>query len=307
MILTSESWVEVLVGVGQDFPWLRWLVVTTFVVLFFMFLIVAFRVIRGDWIPFWFHRSDETGIDRVRGSGPFHIDPAVLRNSSLEESASGMEPITRYMGEKDRQIDTLKEILSELKQDQKAEADRNTDFIAMMEIVADGVSSTLTHAYIKLENSFSIDYPYIIDSIQSAMANEKVKNPGVGVFVPHADGQSLVPIAWVGLTKSFEDYRPTPTVHSPEGWVWLYAHTRGWSDLTKERLQQSPPETRSMIASPLVANEEKLGVLAIYAEMENGFCHPMDSRHLASFAKLLSSLVYLDRYGTRVPKGGKKR
>lgn len=303
----SESWVEVAAGMARDFPWIRWLVVSTILVLFVLFLIVAYRVIRGDWIPFWFHRSGETGNDSRRGTDPFRIDPAVLHGPPLTETASGMEPITRYMGEKDRQIDTLKEILSELKQDQKAEADRNTDFVAMMEIVADGVSSALTHAYIELENSFSIDYPYTIDSIQSAMANEKVKNPGVAVFVPHETGRFLVPVSWVGLAQSFEDYRPPLTGHSPEGRTWLHACTCSWDDLTKTSLYPIPPATRSMIASPLVANEEKVGVLAVYAEVETGFWHPMDNRHLASFAKLLSSLVYLDRYSTRVPKGGRER
>lgn len=303
----SESWVEVIAGIARDFPWIRWLGIFTIIVLFVLFLIVAFRVIRGDWIPFWFHASGEAGNDWSRGTDPFPTEPGGVNRSPLHEAASGMEPITRYMGEKDRQINTLKEILSELKQDQKAEADRQTDFIAMMEIVADGVSSALTHAYIELENDFSIDYPYVIDSIQSAMANERVKNPGVAVFVPHASHQFLVPASWVGLAQSFEDYRLPLTARSPEGWVWLHACTRGWNHLPSREFHPIPPATRSMIASPLAVDDKKVGVLAVYSEVEEGFWHPMDNRHLATFAKLLSSLVYLDRYSTRVPKGGRER
>ena len=35
----------------------------------------------------------------------------------------------------------------------------------------------------KSGDAFEIDYPYVIDSIQSAMANEKAVHPGVAVFI----------------------------------------------------------------------------------------------------------------------------
>ena len=50
-----------------------------------------------------------------------------------------------------------------------------------------------------------------------------------------------------------------------------------------------------MIASPIFANEEKLGILTVNADVPDVFEHPLYPRYVAAFAKVLTSLLYIDR------------
>jgi hypothetical protein len=192
----------------------------------------------------------------------------------------------------------LKRILQDIERDMKKEANRNNNFIAVLEILADGVSTALSRSYNKPRNDFEIDYPYVIDSIQSVMANEHVNNPGVAVYIvdPEDPGR-LRPYQMIGFDSSFRNYRPSLTVKSPEGWVWLNESTKYWDKLLDSEVAftELPPQTRSMIASPIFANEEKLGILTVNAAVTGAFEHPLYPRYVAAFAKVFTSLLYIDR------------
>lgn len=297
------SWDEYIIGILDDFSWLKYVILGFALVLVFAAIAICFRIVTGKWIPYGFQTPDDKGMDKTTGSS-LEITSIPADVEFAAEVAPGLYPLKDYMDEKDRKIATLKRILRDIERDMKKEANRNNTFIAVLEILADGVSTALTHSYNKPRDVFEIDYHYVIDSIQSAMANEIAVQPGVAVFIidPEDCGR-LRPYQMIGFGSSFRNYRPSLTVKSPEGWVWLNESTKYWDKLLYSEVPftELPPQTRSMIASPIFTNDEKLGILTVNADVTGAFEHPLDPRYVAAFAKVFSSLLYIDRKYQRIP------
>ncbi|GAA5345186.1 hypothetical protein CLV97_11443 [Planifilum fimeticola] len=291
------SWDQYIIGSLDEFSWMKYVILGFALVLVFAAIAICYRVFTGKWIPYGFQTPEKKGMDKTTGSD-VEISSLPAEMEFATEVAPGLHPLKDYMNEKDRKIDTLKRILQDIERDMKKEADRNNNFIAVLEILADGVSTALTRSYNKSGDAFEIDYPYVIDSIQSAMANEIAVHPGVAVFIVDPEDQGrLLPYQMIGFGSSFRNYRPSLTVKSPEGWVWLNESTKYWDKLLDSEVPftELPPQTRSMIASPIFANEEKLGILTVNADVTGAFEHPLDPRYVAAFAKVFSSLLYIDR------------
>ncbi|MGI6127553.1 MAG: hypothetical protein ACOYEF_11400 [Planifilum sp.] len=291
------SWDEYIISNLDDFSWLKYVILGFALVFVFAVIAICYRVFTGKWIPYGFQTPEKKGMDKTTES-ELEISNLPSDTEFTIEVAPGLYPLMDYMDEKDRKIATLKRILQDIERDMKKEANRNNNFIAVLEILADGVSTALSRSYNKPRNAFEIDYPYVIDSIQSAMANEIAVHPGVAIFIVDSENpERLRPYQMIGFDLSFRNYRPSLTVHSPEGWVWLNESTKYWDKLLDSEVAftELPPQTRSMIASPIFANEEKLGILTVNAAVTGAFEHPLDPRYVAAFAKVLSSLLYIDR------------
>src|SRR5690606_25786143 len=112
------------------------------------------------------------GMDKTTGSD-VEISGLPDEMESAAEVAPGLYPLKDYMNEKDRKIDMLKRILHHIEQDMKREADRNNNFIAVLEILADGVSTALIRSYNKSGDAFEIDYPYVIEDRKSVVRSEE--------------------------------------------------------------------------------------------------------------------------------------
>ena len=225
------SWDEYIIGNLDEFSWMKYVILGFALVLFFAAIAICYRIFTGKWIPYGFQTPEKKGMDKTTGSD-VEISGLPDEMESAAEVAPGLYPLKDYMNEKDRKIDMLKRILHHIEQDMKREADRNNNFIAVLEILADGVSTALIRSYNKSGDAFEIDYPYVIDSIQSAMANEKAVHPGVAVFIVDPEDRGrLRPYQVIGFGSSFRNYRPSLTIKSPEGWVWLNESTKYWDKL----------------------------------------------------------------------------